>query len=57
MSSSTVDWSNAIKKEARGSNDEDVEEIREIAAKLCSSIEKNNKQTEILRSNRHRRKL
>jgi hypothetical protein len=55
MTSSTIDRSDVIKKEARGINDEDVEEVR--GAKLCSSIEKNDKQTEILRSNMHRRKL
>ena len=38
MSSSTVYWSNAIKKEARGSNDEDLD-VQEIGAKLCSSRE------------------
>jgi hypothetical protein len=39
MSSSTIDGSNAIKKEARVSNDEDLDEVQEIGAKLCSSTE------------------
>jgi hypothetical protein len=56
MSSSAVHWSSTIKKEARESNNEDVDEVQEVGAKLCCSIESNDKQ-EILRSNRHRRKL
>jgi uncharacterized protein (TIGR02271 family) len=30
MSSSSIDWSDAIKKEARGSNDEDLDEVQEV---------------------------
>jgi uncharacterized protein (TIGR02271 family) len=30
MSSSTIDWSDVIKKEARGTNDEDLGEVREV---------------------------
>jgi uncharacterized protein (TIGR02271 family) len=30
MSSSTIDWSDVIKKEARGSNDEDLGEVQEV---------------------------
>jgi uncharacterized protein (TIGR02271 family) len=30
MSSSTIDWSDVIKKEARGSNDEDLGEVHEV---------------------------
>src|SRR5919206_3302861 len=29
-SSSTIDWSDVIKKEARGSNDEDLGEVQEV---------------------------
>ena len=30
MSSSTIDWSDVIKKEARGRNDEDLGEVQEV---------------------------
>jgi hypothetical protein len=30
MSSSTIDWSDVIKKEARGSNNEDLGEVQEV---------------------------
>ena len=29
-SSSTIDWNDVIKKEARGSNDEDLGEVQEV---------------------------
>ena len=57
MSSSTIDWSDVINKEARGSNDEDLDEVQEIGAKLCSSTERNDKQRECLHPIRYGRKL
>jgi hypothetical protein len=30
MSSSSIDWSDVVKKEARGSNDEDLGEVQEV---------------------------
>jgi hypothetical protein len=30
MSSSTIDWSDVIKKEARGTNDENLDEVQEV---------------------------
>ncbi|MFL6380631.1 MAG: hypothetical protein ACJ71R_08895 [Nitrososphaeraceae archaeon] len=57
MSSYTIDWSDVIEKEARGSGDEDLGEVQEVGQKLCSITERNGKQSDILHSDRYGRKL
>jgi hypothetical protein len=57
MSSYTIDWIDVIKKEARGSGDEDLGGVQEVGQKLCSITERNGKQREILHSDRYGRKL
>jgi hypothetical protein len=41
-SSSTIDWSDVIKKEARGSNDEDLGEVQEVGDNYVL-VERNDK--------------
>ena len=57
MSSYTIDWSDVIKKEARGSNDEDLGEVHESRGKLCFSTERADQQIQILHSKGYGRKL
>lgn len=35
--SSNIDWNETIKKETRGSNDEDLSEVQEVTDGICSS--------------------
>jgi hypothetical protein len=55
-SSSTIDWSDVIKKEARGSNDEDLGSARS-RGQLCFGTERADQQRQILHSKGYCRKL
>ncbi|MFL6435839.1 MAG: hypothetical protein ACJ71O_19170 [Nitrososphaeraceae archaeon] len=45
MSSYTIDWSDLIKKEARGSGDEDLGEVQEVGKNYAHYREMVNKET------------
>ena len=43
-----MDWNDAIKKEARGTDDIDLGEVQEVGTTLCSHKERSDKQTRLL---------
>ena len=43
-----LNWSEVVKKEARGQNKEDLGEVQEVGETLCVGPERNNKQGQIL---------
>ena len=48
--SSSIDWNDVTKKEARGSNDEDLGEVQEVGPNYVLGTERNDKQGKVLHS-------
>ena len=54
---SNIEWGDTIKKEARGSNDEDLGEVQEVQGNYVLVQKRNNQQRKVLHSKRSSREL